>query len=43
VPQNQRTDRTGPTALTSAPRPALILGWGALDEDKNEASDMGFD
>ncbi len=26
-------------ALTSEPKPALILGWGALDEGKNEASD----
>ena len=43
MPQNQRTGGTGRTALTSEPRPALILRWGALDEGKNQASDMGFD
>jgi hypothetical protein len=29
--------------LTTRPLSALILGWGALDEGENEASNMGFD
>ena len=29
--------------LTARRASALILGWGALDEGENEASDMGFD
>ena len=32
-----------PAGLTAPQRSGLILGWGALDEGENEASNMGFD
>jgi hypothetical protein len=39
APAARQPARSGPAALTARRASALILGWGALEEGENEASD----